>query len=530
MTSISHRLIVATSVALFITTAPVHAQLSGLFDLANADVTFEGIDPNDHSGRIVDSVGDVNGDGLDDLMIGAFHANADTGEAYLYYGRTGAQTLSGTLDLANADVVFNGISTGDLAGRWTTTAGDINGDGFDDILVTANHADSWRGHGYLIYGRGGVQTLTGAFDLTNADVMFEGIAEFDIGGFAASSVGDFNGDNLDDFVITANLSDATATHAGETYLFYGRDGAQTLQGTVGMANADVRFQGIDVKDRSGHSVSGAGDVNGDGLGDLLIGTRSGDPGGISNAGEVYLVYGRTGAQSLSGAFDLANADVTFEGKATEDRAGFAVSSAGDVNGDGFDDLIIGADYAFGGEDNGIGEAYLIYGAGGAGTLTGTFDLANADATFLGIDIADHAGNSVSSAGDVDGDGLDDLLVAAPYADPLGNIDYGETYLVYGRSGAMALSGTISLSTADAMFAGLYPAVSLARKATSAGDVNGDGLDDILIGDRNGSPGGRSEAGESYLIYGRTIPLPSAGPACIALLSTLGLRRQRRSVR
>ncbi len=185
----------------------------------------------------------------------------------------------------------------------------------------------------------------------------------------------------------------------------------------------MTFNGIGVDDRSGDSVSSAGDINGDGIDDLLIGAPQANPNGNGDAGETDLVYGKSGGAALSGTFDLTNAD-------------------------GIDDLLIGAHLADLNSNDSAGEVCLIYGRSGASALSGIFDLADADGLFIGADGLDIAGGSVSNAGDINGDGFDDLLIGAWGADPNGIDQAGETYLVYGQP--IPESGTLELATSGAL--------------------------------------------------------------------------------
>ncbi len=529
--------ILAASLYLSLCALPVlGTELTGTLNLADMGVTWEGvtftgIDANDFSFRI-SNAGDINGDGIDDVLIGANQADPngidDAGETYLVYGRSGASALSGTFDLANADVTFNGIGpeNNDFSGTTVSNAGDVNGDGIDDLLIGAFGADpsgnSSAGETYLVYGRSGASALSGAFDLANADVTFNGINAGDWSGNKVSNAGDVNGDGIDDILIGAVLASPNGdTEAGESYLIYGKSGAGALSGTFDLANADVTFQGINSGDNAA-TVQNAGDINGDGIDDLLVATIRPDPNGNNDAGETYLVYGKSGAGALSGTFDLANADVIFQGLDADDFSGWSISNAGDVNGDGIDDLLIGA---VGGDPNGnnnAGETYLVYGRNGAGALSGIFDLANADVIFQGIDEEDNAGNSVSNAGDVNGDGIDDILIAAHHADPSGIDLAGETYLIYGRSGAGALSGTFNLSDADAIFNGIDASDQSGAPISNAGDVNGDGFDDFLIGSFRAEVNGNIQAGESYLVYGNNLLVPEPGTLALVGIGVAGL--------
>jgi hypothetical protein len=426
--------------------------LSGPVDLADvggavAGAIFSGANDNDQSGFSVSTAGDVNGDGLDDLVIGAVYGNNETGQSYLVYGRPDGSPLFGSLNLANvggsmAGAAFNGIESGDRTGGSVSGAGDVNGDGLDDLLIGATHASaggSDRGRSYLVYGQpANDNPLSGGMNLINTGgtllgATFNGIGNWHYSGWSVSGAGDINGDSLDDFLIAAPSAGPGNSGRGQTYLVYGQPAGSPLSGAftladVGGAVAGATFNGIENYDRSSWSVSAAGDVNGDGLDDLVIGGMY-----ANNQGQIYLIYGQDNDNPLSGPLDLADlggavAGAIFNGIHNGDYAGRSVSGAGDVNGDGLDDLLIGAINA--------NQVYLVYGQPNAALLSGSLDLADvggamAGATFNGVESGDLTGVSVSGAGDVNGDGLADLLLATPYADATGS-DRGQSYLVYGR--------------------------------------------------------------------------------------------------
>ncbi len=467
-------------------------------DLSNAGASFWGEDSDDYSGVSVSGAGDVNGDGFDDLLIGA---NGDddggdnAGQTYLILGSPTA-VWGMDYDLSFADASFRGEDAYDLSGGSVSGAGDVNGDGFDDILIGASgnsDGDTLVGQTYLILG-----SPTAAwgmdFDLSSADASFLGEEAFDQSGESVSGAGDVNGDGFDDILIGTSMDEDGGSMAGQTYLILGSGTPNYWGMDFDLSNADASFLGEAAWDYSGFSVSGAGDVNGDGFDDIIIGAYGNDDGG-SHAGQTYLILGSGTPNYWGMDFDLSSADASFLGENIDDYSGESVSGIGDVNGDGFDDIIIGA-Y---GNDDGEGDAgqtYLILGSGTPNYWGMDFDLSSADASFLGEDFGDLSGWSVSGAGDVNGDAYGDFLIGA-WQDEDGGTWAGQTYLILGSPTA-AWGMDFGLSNADASFWGEDTGDHSGESVSGAGDVNGDGFDDILIGAEMDEDGG-DMAGQTYLI-------------------------------
>ena len=531
---------------------------SPLTDLSMLDgsngFTVHGIGIGSSIGYSVSSAGDVNGDGYDDLIISG-EGNGSTGEAFVVYGASvpgtdGVLALSG-LDGSNG-FRLNGIDEFDRAGYSLSSAGDVNGDGYDDLIIGAHGAGSMPpapgdydriagpGETYVVYGgasapgSGGVLALS-ALDGSNG-FRLDGIDGGDDAGYSVSSAGDVNGDGYDDLIIGANQAAPNGSRSGETYVVYGGASAPDTAGVLALSALDgsngFRLDGIDRGDRAGYSVSSAGDVNGDGYDDLIIGAYEADPGGNGNAGETYVVYGGASAPGTDGVLALSALDGSngfrLDGIDGNDRSGASVSSAGDVNGDGYDDLIIGANQADPGGRDLAGETYLVYGGASAPGSGGVLALSALDGTngFIlnGVDPTDRSSRSVSSAGDVNGDGYDDLIIGAYGADPGGNSGAGESYVVYGGASAPGTGGVLALSALDGTNGYTLNGINADDRAgisvSAAGDVNGDGYDDLIIGADEADVGGNLTAGATYVVYGgatgteSTVAVTAAGTAAV----------------
>ncbi len=309
------------------------------------------------SGSSVSAVGDVNGDGVDDLLIGARGADPNgkdnAGVSYVVFGASGVG-VSGAVELStlngNNGFVLNGVAEGDLSGS-VSAAGDVNDDGIDDLLIGAVSADTngrTSGASYVVFGSN--QQFTASIELSDLDgnngFVLNGEAEGDFSGSSVSAAGDVNGDGIDDLLIGA-YGAYSIDGIGTSYVVFGNSEVGTngilelsaLDGSNGFA-----LNGVTEDDRSGKSVSAAGDVNGDGIDDLLIGANLSDSNG-RDSGASYVVFGASGVGG-SGTINLSslNGDNGFvlNGVAAGDISGSSVSAAGDVNDDGIDDLLIGA--------------------------------------------------------------------------------------------------------------------------------------------------------------------------------------------
>ncbi len=504
------------------------------------DFTLWGITDQDRAGSEV-LVADLNGDGIKDLVIAARGGKGPgdargtlTGEIYIRFG-TRRYAQEQDLYAVPPDVTIYGVDPGDQPGR-SLAAGDLNGDGIADLVIGAPLADgpgnltTSCGEVYVLYGR---QSWPSVIDLWNADPSATNADVTVWGGEAADSlgravaVGDVNGDGKQDLIISAPGGDGSSNirqDSGEVYVLFGN----TLPSSIDLKTAapDILILGAKDGDGAGQALA-VGDLNGDGIADIAIGIPGSD-GPVAapraESGGVAIVLGSTSPARVVDLLD--HAPVTIYGADAYDDAGCSLA-IGNLNGDAYADLAIGSDYADGPSPqsrSAAGEVALVY---GRATFPATLDLrTEASVVFYGAQAGDQFGFALAASNlngqDVYWDpgqgqnvsvSLDDLIVGAPGGDgtsPTQNNrpGAGEIYAIYGQDSRYApFLSSYDLATyqVDVLFYGMTEADALGM-ALSAGDVNGDGLGEILAGVEEGDGPGlgverdtRPAGGEAWLL-------------------------------
>ncbi len=443
-----------------------------------ADAFLNGDGASDRFGWSVDITPDLTGDGVDDLLVGAPYDDDGASNAGTVWLFAGGEDLAGDLGSADATVSFTGDASGDQLGASVHGGGDLDGDGLDDVIVGIPYGEySSRDEGLVALYLGA--SLSGALTPSDADALFWGEASGDTAGTSVVILGDSDGDGFDDLAIGAPTSDLGGSDSGSVYVLLG---GLTWLDTV-LSSADAVLEGVNAGDAAGYRVAAAGDVDADGQDDLLAGAYGVDDAG-AGAGAAYVVAGAdigTGSSALDSHYELL-------GGSAGDSVGLGVASAGDMSGLGLDGIFVGA---YGAGASSQGAVYYQDGPPSsypAGTTSADLTISGSDADRLGYAMA---------AIDLDGAGQPSLAVGA-YGNYDGATGGGSVYMFHGDD---ITAGSVSDTTGA--WGQLIGAESSGYLGASvdAGDLNGDGYDDLVAG-AWGAAGDASSSGRVYVVLGR----------------------------
>jgi Tol biopolymer transport system component len=485
---------------------------------------------SEHAGSSAAYVGDVNGDGRGDLLIGVPESDpapvspiTESGEAFVVYG-TPAGTLP-SLALASMSPAqglrLYGVPAFSNLGTTVAELGDFDGDGLADFAIGAPKFDAaFVTDGGAIFVIRGSATIAAplAIDvdpLSPANgIVLQGTWSSGRLGTSLCGIGDWNSDGFADLIAGApeaqpNLS-SFVSGAGEAYVLFGGPSLPTAIPAGHLVGPNgLQLEGLHSFGKAGTSVAGVGDLNADGFVEIAIGA----PHAAGSRGQVHVIYGGQaatpplilGAQDSSAGFVLTGADESI-------RLGQSIAGGGDWNADGIGDLAVGA--VQGGVSSFVrpGAVYVVFGGqtpiAGAEINTSELDGVRGFTVYGSAD-QDFFGTAVSLADDLNGDAVADLAVGAPGHDPLGRAGAGAVYVVHGRSSS-GLAAVIGLASLNGI-SGYQVSGAAAGDATGlcldTGDENADASAELLIGIPRSSAGGALEAGGVRSLFGLHAPMP-----------------------
>jgi len=515
---------------------------------------FTGANNFNYLGYSVSNLGDVNADGIDDIIVGAYGSSSlnrgyNTGIAYVIFGQQ-SNNDSYILNLntfvsGSKGFIIYGARMHDCVGASVRNAGDINGDGINDMIIGAENTtvtigkknnvddddDNYSsirynaGMAYVILGR----RISSDIDLNNfksgpLGYKIYGASSYSYlaGGTGTSIAGDFNNDGIDDFMVSSIGTTYGRDNCGITYVIFGSSNNKynSFTSIDLLYNPTLSIFGAKSNDYAGYSISGGGDINGDGITDIIIGAPLASPYGRSNAGIIYIIYGSQRYSTNSSAIDLSRFTSGRLGFKVNgafgdsfiggDAIGLAVSHGGDVNNDGYSDIII------------AGYMTAVYVLFGRNTISSDIDLydfmsSKRNGFIIYAETTGYRlGTSVKYAGDCNHDGIDDIIISSLYASVLDRFQAGIAYVIFGQPVDWSYTD-LYLSLLDRTKGiKIYGAASYdytGGSVSTAGDYNGDGISDYLIGADGASINGRKLNGVVYAIFGRVgSPSSSSRPS------------------
>ncbi len=489
----------ALAVAAALATAPIAAAEPpihlGEIALGDGGFIINGAQSGDHSHQNISGIGDMNGDGIPDVVIGAPYVDPIyAGAGYVVFGKPDNLPVSlAAVEAGSGGFFIQGAHPSGRCGWSVSGAGDVNGDGLPDVIVGAPYvsAPSFRsGQSYVVFGKADTKTVLLADVISGSGgFAINGAGPYDISGWSVSGAGDVNGDGLDDIIVGAPKGGFEFTYTtGHAYVVFGKpDGAAVGLADVAGGDGGFIMNGLaGVYDYTGWSVSGAGDVNGDGLDDVIVGGASSPVVVFGKADGVPIDLDDVVAGKGAGFALIAPPGVS---------AGSSVSGAGDVNGDGLPDVLVGS---VGADPHGVvsaGVCRVIFGrVRTSPVFTADIDSGTGGFVINGENAGDFWGQYTSGGGDVNADGLADVIIGAPFAGGT-----GRAAVVYGRTRTTAIEiADVAKGSGGFIMTGIT-ANDRASRVAGVGDMNGAGKDDVFVGAPEAEPPG-SNSGEGYMVF------------------------------
>lgn len=499
----------AAVVALALLAQPVGAEPWDGDLTKEADFTIQGVTPGGWAGGSVAGAGDVNGDGLEDMIVGTPDGDdLRSDRAYVVFGRPFPRVVRladiGEPDNLDGFLIYNG--DGGYAyrlGRSVAAVGDMNHDGLDDVIVgspeTTFHGipDDQTGAAHVVFGKASYDTVNvrqlgeGGFEIRGP--WSEGAA-----GWSVAGVGDMNQDGDADVAVSAHAGsgDPAREYSGAAYVVFGKPTPEPVE-LAALGGEGFQILGSYAFEQAGNAVAGAGDVNGDRVPDLIVGAAVHDRENWDE-GAAYVVFGKSTPEQVDLA-SLGDQGFLIEGYYRSGKAGFGVAGVGDMNGDGLDDVAVGAPRA-GYPDTVTGYVYVVFGKSTPDRVD-LGDLGDQGFSIRGAGPEENAGWSVAGAGDVNGDGVPDLVIGSPVASWT---QPGKAYVVFGKSSSETIDLEKPLGKRGFRFEGKSVSDLTGYAVAGPGDLDQDGHGEVMVGAPQLLVDG-SAMGGAFVLYGLKQP-------------------------
>lgn len=464
------------------------------------------LDDNDNFGSSLAFLGDVDGDGVGDLAVGAWNdddGNTNRGAVWILYLKTDG-TVKGETKISDTQGNFPGtLDNDDLFGSSVTSIEDLDGNGINDLAIGARADDDGgtdRGAFYVLFMADSCDTV--CIEVDAAQKISDTLGNFtdtldnnDLFGASVANIGDLNGDGIDDLAVGAEDDNAGANRGAVWILFMNSNG--TVNSQVKISSGTGNFSGsLSDGDLFGSAVCGIGDLNNDGVPDIATGAVGDDQGG-SNRGAIWILFMNANG-TVNSHSQIASGTGGFSGSlANSDNFGKSIALLGDLDNDGVQDLAVGAYRSdVGGTDRG---AVWILFMNSNGTVASQAQIASGTGSFTGtLDNSDNFGNNMAALGDLNGDGNEDLAVGANLDDD-GGSNRGAVWILYLNSNG-SVSSHAKISDTQGSFSGtLDDSDNFGQSLAALGDVDHDGIVDLGVGAWNDDDGGTNR-GAVWLLY------------------------------
>jgi Ca2+-binding RTX toxin-like protein len=464
--------------------------------LSESDIRIDGPTSSDSTSAEVDGGGDVNGDGIPDLVTSTYefadnNSRDDSGSVYVVFGKPSDERTD-LASLGSRGFRIDGAAEDDHAGESSAIAGDVNDDGLDDVIVGAPDADNNSrtdsGSAYVVFGK----TTTTNVDLASlgtAGFVIDGQQGGDAAGRSVEGGGDVNDDGIDDVLVGAT---GFGVAKGAVWVVFGSE----TPSDVDLISFTSGFQisGAANQDLAGGAVANAGDVNDDGIADVLVGAVGADN-LRTGSGSAYVVFGKEDTDTVE-LSSLGTGGFRIDGPTASVPIAHVLDGGGDVDNDGNDDVVVSQAGADNNSRAGSGSVFVVFGK----SSTTNIDLASLGTKGFRIDGADeqhNAGSGLAMGGDVDDDGRDDVIVGAPQADKNSRTNSGSAYVVFGKTTASNVD-LASLGTKGFRIDGAAADDHAGWAVAKAGDVDGNGLNDVIVGAPQTDNNSRQDSGSAHI--------------------------------